>query len=86
MERGRVFVSKGACLGIHLEKSRWFASWEPGEVTIEGEVCFWWSFLESWCEPLRIVLFFFFKNLSSHWSHLCLHFAVDIGDLCGYFQ
>lgn len=33
VETGRAFVSKGIFLGIHLEKSRWFATWEPGEVT-----------------------------------------------------
>lgn len=84
METGRVFVSKGIFLGIHLEKSRWFATWEPGEVTVEGEIGLWWSFLENWCELLRI--FFSFKNSSSCRSQFCLQFAVDIADLCGYFQ
>lgn len=46
---------------------------------VEGEIGLWWSFLENWCELLRI--FFSFKNSSSRRSQFCLHFAVDIADL-----
>lgn len=84
MERGRVFVSKRTCLGNPSRKEQvvcFLGAWRSHK--LKEKYAFGGVFWKTG-EPLRIVLFL--KNLSSHWSQLCLHFAVDIADLCGYFQ